>query len=155
METIIKRLQDNLSLIRLCAGWSSSELGKRLGVSRQMISNLENGRNKMTRMQYLAIRRVLDDEIKSSSGTDDTQMLKDVISVLVDDSDRYTEEQKKKVISDANMIAPSIASKKTTRENASETWKVLAGSIVAVSASILALTSITKDDKKEKGGTRQ
>ena len=39
------------ALIRACAGWSAADLGNRLGVTRQMVSNLENGHNRMTRMQ--------------------------------------------------------------------------------------------------------
>ena len=51
MNEKVKRLQKYLSVIRTSAGWSASELGEKLDVSRQMISNLENGHNKMTMMQ--------------------------------------------------------------------------------------------------------
>lgn len=135
MEIKVERLQKYLSLIRTCAGWSASELGEKLGVSRQMVSNLENSRNKMTMMQYLAIRQVLAQEIESSSQDDDTQMLRDVIRVLVDEYDVFTDEQRNQVLSDANLLAPSIVSKKTTRKKASMTWTTaLAGMLVAAVA---------------------
>jgi transcriptional regulator with XRE-family HTH domain len=135
LDVKVERLQKHLSLIRTCAGWSASELGKKLGVSRQMVSNLENGRNKMTMMQYLAIRQVLDQEIARSSQSDDTQMLRDVIRVLVDEYDSFTDEQRTQVLADANLLAPSIVSKKTTRKNASLKWvTVLAGVVVATVA---------------------
>ena len=71
----ISRLQRHLPLIRSCAGWTAAALGEKLGVKRQTISTIEQGEDKykMTRMQYLAIRKVIDDEIASSG--DDTQML--------------------------------------------------------------------------------
>ena len=129
-EEKIRRLQDHLALIRACAGWSAADLGNRLGVTRQMVSNLENGHNRMTRMQYLAIRQVLADEIADAQD-DDARLLKDVLCVLVDRPEEFTAEQRNQVLSDANLIAPSIVSKKTTRKNASAKWvAVLAGVIV-------------------------
>jgi transcriptional regulator with XRE-family HTH domain len=135
LDVRVKCLQKYLSLIRTSAGWSATELGEKLDVSRQMISNLENGRNKMTMMQYLAIRQVLAEEIERSSNNDDTQMLKDVIRVLVDEYESFTDEQRNRVLSDANLLAPAIVSKKTTRKRASKTWATaLAGVLVAAVA---------------------
>ena len=130
MDIKVERLQKHLALIRTCAGWSATELGDKLEVSRQMISNLENGRNTMTMMQYRAIRNVLTDEFEASP--EDTQMLKDVIRVLVDEPESFTDEQRNQVLSDANLLAPSIVAKKTTRKKASSTWvAALAGVLVA------------------------
>ena len=112
MNEKVKRLQKYLSVIRTSAGWSASELGEKLDVSRQMISNLENGHNKMTMMQYLAIRQVLAEEIEQSSENNDTQMLRDVIRVLVDDYDSFNDEERNQVLADANLLAPSIVKKK-------------------------------------------
>lgn len=135
MDIKVARMQKYLSLIRTCAGWSASELGEKLDVSRQMVSNLENGRNNMTMMQYLAIRQVLAQEIELSSKANDTQMLQDVIRVLIDDYDSFTDEQRNQVLSDANLLAPSIVTKKTTRKKASVTWATaLAGVLVAAVA---------------------
>jgi len=132
LDPKVERLQNNLSLIRTCAGWSAAELGDKLDVSRQMISNLETRRNKMTVIQYRAIRNALDEEIEKSRAEDDTQMLKDVIRVLVDEPESFTEEQKNQVLSDAKLLAPSVVSKKTTRKKASITWvTALAGVVVA------------------------
>lgn len=135
MDVKVERLQKNLYLIRTCAGWSASDLGNKLGVSRQMISNLESGRNRMTMMHYRAIRNALDEEIGLSAKNNDTQMLEDVIRVLVDEPERFTKEQRDQVLSDANLLAPSIVSKKTTRKKASATWvAALAGTFIAVAA---------------------
>ena len=121
MDPKVERLQNHLALIRTSAGWSTTELGEKLGVSRQMISNIESGRNKMTMMQYRAIRHALNEEINTSN-ENDTRMLEDVILVLVDEPDSFTDEQRTQVLSDANLLAPSIVSKKTTRKKASTAW---------------------------------
>lgn len=145
MDIKVERLQKHLALIRTTAGWNTSDLGKKLDVSRQMVSNLENGRNKMTMMQYRAIRNVLDEEIENSKAANDTQMLKDVIQVLVDEPERFSLEQRNQVLSDANLLAPSIVAKKTTREKASSTWvKVLAGAAIAL---VMVSTKVLISDK--------
>ncbi len=52
----INRLQDNLQIIRLAVGWSLSEFGEILGVSKQTVSNLENlDRNKRTKMSEMVV----------------------------------------------------------------------------------------------------
>ncbi len=141
----VERLQKYLSIIRTSAGWSASELGEKLDVSRQMISNLENGRNKMTKMQYLAIRQVLAEEIEQSSDNGDTQMLQDVIRVLVDDYENFSDEARNQVLADAKLLAPSIVSKKTTRKRASLTWvSALAGVVVAA---VAVTTKVLVSDK--------
>ena len=136
MSDKVELLQKYLSVIRTSAGWSAAELGNRLDVSRQMVSNLETGRNKMTRMQYLAIRQVLAEEIECSRDADDTRMLEDVIRVFVDDYDSFTDEQRNKILEDANLLAPSIVSRKTTRKKASVVWAtaLTAGAVVAAVA---------------------
>ena len=146
MDEKVILLQKNLALIRTCAGWSAAELGEKLDVSRQMVSNLETGRNKMTQMQYLAIRQVLAEEIEKSASKDDTQMLKDVIRVLVDEPKRFSEEQRTLVLADANLLAPSIVSKKTTRKKAASTWAVLAGVVVAAVVAVTGSVLLTDKD---------
>lgn len=146
MDEKVILLQKNLALIRTCAGWSAAELGEKLDVSRQMVSNLETGRNKMTQMQYLAIRQVLAEEIEKSASKDDTQMLKDVIRVLVDEPKRFSEEQRTRVLADANLLAPSIVSKKTTRKKAASTWAVLAGVVVATVVAVTGSVLLTDKD---------
>ena len=124
------RLQRNLALIRTCAGWNAATLGEMLGVSRQMVSNLETNQSKMTIMQYRAIRQAFSEEIENSP--DDTQMLSDLLKSLVDEPEKFTSEQLNQILSDANLLAPSIVTKKTTRKKASSTWGVaLAGVVVA------------------------
>ena len=62
MEEII-RMQNNLLLIRRTVGWTAEEFGEKIGVTRQTINNIESGRNKLTKTQYIAMRSVLDAEM--------------------------------------------------------------------------------------------
>lgn len=86
-ETKIIRLQHNLSAIRKIAGWTTEQLGDKIGVSKQTISNLENAKSPMNLTQYIAIRAVLDYEIASNP---ENEVLPQVVSVLLDsDEDEY------------------------------------------------------------------
>lgn len=80
-ESIICRFQENLEKIRKVAGWTSQELADEIGVTRQTISNLESGRSKMTKTQYLALRTVLSFEIIQN----DNRPLATIVKSLVDD----------------------------------------------------------------------
>ena len=60
----IERLQDNLQLIRKAGGWSGTEFGKMIGLSKQSIGNLEHKTVKMSKAQYIAIRCILDHATK-------------------------------------------------------------------------------------------
>lgn len=138
------RLQKNLALLRTCAGWNAASLGKMLGVSRQMVSNLETNQSKMTIMQYRAIRQVFAEEIETSP--DDTRMVEDLLKALVDEPERFTNEQLNQILSDANLLAPSIVTKKTTRKKASTTWCVaLAGAVVATV--VLGVKAVISDNE--------
>ena len=79
-ESIISRFQENLETIRKVAGWTSQELADEIGVTRQTISNLESGRSKMTKTQYLALRTVLNFEIIQN----DNRSLATIVKSLVD-----------------------------------------------------------------------
>lgn len=79
-QEIICRFQDSLSTLRKVAGWSAEDLGKQLDVTRQTIVNLETGRIKMTKIQYLAIRMAFQREIEEH----ENKTLEKVLVLLVD-----------------------------------------------------------------------
>lgn len=85
-ETKALKLQRSLSVIRRVAGWTAEELGNRIGVTRQTISNIEKNalleHNKLTmsKTQYIAIRAVFAREIYETDNTD----LQKVLQHLVD-----------------------------------------------------------------------
>lgn len=136
----ISRLQRHLPLIRSCAGWTAAALGEKLGVKRQTISTIEQGeaKYKMTRMQYLAIRKVLDDEIATS--LDETQMLAGVLDALVDHPENYSAEERTEILANADLLAPAIVKTPSNRKTASTKWAaILAASGVIASAALVAL----------------
>lgn len=99
MEDKVKNLQDNLKVLRMACGVSATEFGKHLGVTRQMIYNLESGRNKMNLMEYHAIMHVLNDICHCA-------ILESVYEVLM--SDFYPDEYKEYVRKGVRMYMPSV-----------------------------------------------
>lgn len=114
----IKRLQDNLLLIRRAVGWTAVELGNRIGVTRQTINNLEAERNKLNKTQYIAMRAVLDAEM--ASAPEDTEMLKCLLEVFIDNPEKYDEKDRQVLLDKANMLTPSILAGTTTRKDVSK-----------------------------------
>lgn len=90
-KKIVTRLQDNLYTIRQLAGWSAEQLGELLDVSMQTIYNLERGNPRMSWVQYLAIRKILELEIEQQP---DNELLKKAVIVLLDNEDLPEEELK-------------------------------------------------------------
>lgn len=80
-EKQVKILQENLSSIRKIAGWTMEELGNKVGVSKQTVSNWEKTPpTPMNLTQYIAIRAVLDHEIIETKN----EVLKEVVAILLD-----------------------------------------------------------------------
>ncbi|MBQ3532005.1 MAG: helix-turn-helix transcriptional regulator [Oscillospiraceae bacterium] len=131
MEEII-RMQENLLLLRRTVGWTAEEFGEKIGVTRQTINNIENGRNKLTKTQYIAMRSVLDAEMVQKP--EDTEMLKVLLDVLVDHPENYSPESRSELLSKANMMAPSILAGTTSRADVSKEWIKVAGAVVGVGA---------------------
>lgn len=131
MEEII-RMQENLLLIRRTVGWTAEEFGERIGVTRQTINNIESGRNKLTKTQYIAMRSVLDAEIIQTP--EDTEMLKVLLDVLVDHPEKYSADKREELLSKANLMAPSILAGTTSRANVSKEWMKVAGDVIGAEA---------------------
>lgn len=60
----INTMQKYLSILRKVNGWTTEELGKRIGVTKQTISNLENNKVTMSKTQYIALRTVFEYEVR-------------------------------------------------------------------------------------------
>ena len=133
----ITRMQEHLLLIRRTVGWTAEEFGDRIGVTRQTINNIESGRNKLTKTQYIAMRSVLDAEMAQSP--EDTKMLRTLLEILVDHPEKYNQPDREKLLSNANMIAPAILSGASTRKEVSKAWIASAGSIAALGIAVSLL----------------
>lgn len=144
MEEII-RMQDNLLLIRRTVGWTAADFGEKIGVTRQTINNIESGRNKLTKTQYIAMRSILDAEIARSP--DDTEMLKILLDVLIDNPQNYSKEMRDELVDKANLMCPGILVGTATRKKVSTEWMAVAGvilgtSLIASPATVIGITAI-------------
>lgn len=136
----IARMQKNLLLIRRAVGWSASEFGEKIGVTRQTINNIENGRNKLNKTQYIAMRSVLDAEMNNSP--EDTEMLKILLEVLVDNPENYSEDTRRELEEKANLMTPGILVGAVSRRTVSKEWikvTALVGGIALVASPVLAI----------------
>lgn len=121
-------LQKNLSAVRKIAGWTSEQLGEKIGVTKQTISNLENEKTKMTLTQYIAIRSIIDYEIQTNK---ENSVLSQVVEVLLNHYDEYSEEERKKVTENVKTIA-ATASGGVRGENLVKVSTVLLSGFFAV-----------------------
>lgn len=130
----IQRMQDNLLLIRRTIGWTAAEFGDQIGVTRQTINNIESGRNKLTKTQYIAMRSVIDAEIVKHP--EETQMVKTLLNMLIDHPENYSKADYNELIEKANLMSPSILAGTATRETVSKEWMKAAGAIVASTVAV-------------------
>ena len=128
----IQRMQDNLLLIRRALGWTAVEFGDRIGVTRQTINNIESGRNKLTKTQYIAMRAVIDAEIIKHP--EETEMIKNLLDMLIDHPEKYSKTEYNELLEKANLLSPSILAGTATRETVSKEWMKTACTIGAVVA---------------------
>lgn len=149
----IQRMQKHLLLIRRTIGWTAEEFGEQIGVTRQTINNIESGRSKLTKTQYIAMRSVIQAEI--ARHPDDTKMVASLLDMLVDNPENYSKEEYAALLEKANMVSPSILAGTASRETVSDEWMKSAGSTFAgaavagaMVASWLLRAIITANDKK-------
>ena len=137
MADVKQRLQKYLSLIRACAGWTAQDLADKLEVRRQTVGSFEKEGKELNMMQYLALRQVIDTEIRENK--DSSAMLSLVMDALVDHPDQYTVEERKEIANKARLMAPSIMKAPEERKTISAAWKtVIAASGIVASAALIA-----------------
>lgn len=99
-------LQKNLSAIRKISGWTAEQLGEKIGVTKQTISNLENGKTPMTLTQYIAIRSIIDFEIQTNK---ENTVLPQVVDILLNKDEEYTDEEREKISESVRTIAATAS----------------------------------------------
>lgn len=112
----IIELQKNLEMLRKLFGWTAEQLGNRLGVTKQTISNLEHGNPKMSKIQYIAIRAIMEAEANQREGEERENLLK-ILRLVFDEDEQATEEQRERALETANVVAS--ATSKGVGKNAS------------------------------------
>lgn len=118
----IQLLQQNLSSIRKIAGWTAEQLGEKIGVTKQTISNLENSKTPMSLTQYIAIRSILDYEIESNQ---DNTVLPQVIYILVDKGVELEAELEEEDISEIIETVDTVAASASTGKTGASLEKIL------------------------------
>ena len=110
----IAKLQNILPIVRRSIGWSAEKLGKRIGVTRQTINNIEKNRNILTKTQYIAIRTVLDAEIEKYP--EETEMLKFLLDAFIDNPDSYNKNEKEEILEQIDQVSASIVYGNSSRK---------------------------------------
>jgi len=105
-DSQVQLLQQNLATIRKIAGWTAEQLAEKIGVTKQTISNLETGRTSMNLTQYIAIRTILDHEIETNK---ENQVLPQAITILLDNGNKFNEEDYKKIKKVIDTVSISAA----------------------------------------------
>ena len=136
----ISRLQFSLSTLRKVAGWSAEELARLLNVTRQTIVNLETGQTKMTQIQYIAIRSILEAEAQSKNN----ETLAKLIIMMVDQDDISDEkrEELKKTVDGAVINVGRRVGSAAASQAAISAIMALIGGIIAASVSTAWLMEI-------------
>ena len=99
---VINIMQKYLQILRKVNGWSAEEMGNKLGVTKQTISNLENGKVCMTKTQYIALRTIFENEIRN---VHDNLVLKRMMCILFYDETDYGEEKEQQIFQAMENIA--------------------------------------------------
>ena len=107
-EREIAELQNNLEMLRKLFGWTAEQLGNRLGVTKQTILNLEHGKPVMSKIQYIAIRSVMETEAMRREGEEKENLLK-VLSLVFNEDKSITEEQREKALDAAKVVSTATA----------------------------------------------
>ena len=108
-EYSIKSLQENLTMMRKLYGWTMEQLGERIGVTKQTISNLEHGNPKMTKIQYIAIRTILEAEANEREQEEKENLLR-MLRLVCDGNPNVSDKQRNEAIEAATVIASATAS---------------------------------------------
>lgn len=107
-EREIGELQKNLEMLRKLFGWTAEQVGNRLGVTKQTVLNLEHGKPVMSKIQYIAIRTVMETEAMSREGEEKENLLK-VLSIVFNEDKSITKEQREKAINAAKVVSTATA----------------------------------------------
>ena len=148
-EELINRLQTHLSTIRKAAGWSGERLANELGITKQTVSSLETGKSRMTKMHYLAIRAVFNNEIAVSGNED----LAKIIQLFVDQPVARELERLQKDLGEKKAEAEKAKREVIAKQSAIVGATALTAALIPASSALIpALSSLahqlTKSIKK-------
>lgn len=134
----VERFENIFPLIKRIVGWSADTFGKKIGVSRQTINNLEKKKYKLPKPTYVAMRYVLDEEIDIHK--DKLDMLKVILDAFVDYPNKYSDEEKKIIYSKANILSYAIKpnGEIANRTEISNEWKAIVTALGVITLTTIA-----------------
>ena len=100
----IEELQTNMQTLRRLAGWTVEELGNRIGVTKQTISNLESRKTRMSFPQYIALRAAFENEVQNGGN----MMLHEAIRLLLDEKGKLTDSEYGNIKSGIEAVAAAV-----------------------------------------------
>ncbi len=104
LEREITIMQHHLKSLRRLAGWTAEELGKKLGITKQAVSALENNTSRMNQLHYLSLIYLFETETDRSPGN---PALKEVLDLLFSDP-AYYESKRDEIDRNVAEIATAI-----------------------------------------------
>ena len=117
----IERMQENLKLLRSSLGWTGKDLAAKLGVSAQLIYHIENNMQYMSRMMYLAIRKLVYDEIETHE--DDTHMAIFIMRYIVEGSSLFdSDDEKEQALTLIRLLTPACLKTGIRRKRVSDAF---------------------------------
>ena len=129
MDKCVERMQNYLGTLRRSLGWTEAELGERLGTTRQVISALENKHRDMRKIHYLAICKVVEDEIRDGiewSGDEHELYLTQILleCFIKDDEGWFDSEEERNAVEVLiNTYSEAVFTEKKTRDEVHEEFK--------------------------------
>ena len=138
-------LQNNLKAIREILNWTSSDLGKLIGVTKQTISNLETQNSRLTKLHYIALRTVIDFEIENLklSAPDRAERAIMLLSFF-DESEKLAASENKSVNLELINETSSLIATSSSALNAS---KIIGSIMPVVGAILMGALNSTKGKK--------
>ena len=127
----ISKLQNYLELIRLAGGWSRASFSELLGITKQTLINLEKKTSKLSKLQYIGIRTILDYEVAENP---DNKLLPYALEVLLN-KDSPSEEE-------IQELKKAVAYVTGAKSAGLDTAAITTGIAALLSASALALDII-------------
>lgn len=141
VSVVSERFQKYMVIIRKSIGWSADDLAKAINSKRQTINNLESNppRTQLSHDRYIAIRSILSREMEKHP--EETMILRVLLETCVDNYDKYTDEQRGKVIEKAKVVIPSIEDKEVLKKEINKTWlEIVSVALTFVGSILLAGT---------------
>ena len=138
----IELFRRHLTTFRKLAGWTATDLGEKVGLTRQTIIHLETSPNSMSTIQYIAFRSLFEQRAELQAKKQNP-ILKDSMAYLLSDQKKDPNRENQ-----VNVIAAAKAGGATTNQILSVINALLPAAIVAAEffTAFSFLNTILKDD---------